>query len=50
MRTWAVDIESRISPKYAVSPTYFGFYWKVKVLSILCMAGFVKFRPEANWQ
>ena len=27
---------------------YFGFCWKLKVLSIQCMAGFGNFRPEAN--
>ena len=35
LQTWFVYIESRISPKDAPQcPTYFGFCWKVKVLSI----------------
>ena len=32
------------------TPHFFGFCWKVKELSVQCMAGFENFRPEVNWQ
>ena len=43
LRTWCVDIESRISPKYTAYTPF--FCWKVKV-SVQCMAGFGNFRPD----
>ena len=57
LRTWDVDIESRISPKYAAyAPRFFFFFffvcfcWMERVLSVLCTAGFGNFRPEAKEQ
>ena len=33
-----------------ITPTYVDFCWKVKILSIQCMAGFGNLKPEENWQ
>ena len=49
--TWCVYIESRISRKNAAQdPLILAFCWKVKLVSIQCMAGLGNFRLEANWQ
>ena len=48
--TWVAAIQSRISRKYvAYASLFLCFCWKIKVLTVQCIAGFGKFRPDENW-